>query len=264
VKNRRSLGAAAADLAFPLAGVLLLLVGLEAWIRLNHEPRYVLVPVTDVIRRMVSDRSQYLSASWITLKEILLGLGLGIVLGVTLGIAIDAWRGFERRVYPLMLTSQMVPQVAYAPIIVIWFGFGLTPKVIVIAVFTFFPMVLGTVAGLRSAGVERLYLARSMGAGPAQTLQRIKLPAALPDMFSALKISATLAVIGAVVAEFISGSGGLGFLVVAAQGNLDIGAMLGAVGYLTLIGILLFLVVDRAERAALPWHVSHREAHAGL
>jgi NitT/TauT family transport system permease protein len=207
---------------------------------------------------MVDQRDAFFDATLVTTKEILIGFAASVAIGIPVAIAIDASRRLERRIYPLLLSSQVTPLIAFVPIIVMWFGFELKAKVIVVVLFTFFPIVLDTVAGLRSTDVEKLYLARSIGAGRAAILLKIKLPSALPNMFVGLKLAATLAVIGAVIAEFIGASEGLGTVLLAASANLDVATMLAGIGYLTLVGVLFFLVVDTMERIALPWHVSRR------
>jgi len=248
-------------IAWPLAGLALLLGGLEAWVRLGDVPPYVFVPITDVVGTMVDQRSALLSASAVTAKEIFAGFAVAVMVGVPIAVAIEASHWIERHVYPLLLMSQVTPLIAFVPIIVMWFGFGIESKVLVVFLFTFFPIVLDTVAGLRSTDVEKLYLARSIGAGQLATLLRIKLPNALPSMFVGLKIGATLAVIGAVVAEFIGASEGLGTVLLSASGNLDVATMLAGIGYLTFLGFAFYVLVDGVERVALPWH-SSRRVHA--
>lgn len=260
--RQRRAGATALSLAYPLAGILGLLAALEAWVRLADVQPYVFVPVTDVLQKMVDERSFFFSSAAVTGKEVLVGFAASVAIGVPLAIAIDASRGFERRIYPLLLSSQVTPQIAFVPIIVLWFGFGLKAKAIVVFLFTVFPIVLDTVAGLRSTDREKLFLARSMGAGRLDTLVKIKLPNALPNVFVGLKLAATLAVIGAVVAEFIGASEGLGAVLLLASANLDVATMLGAIGYLTLMGGGFFLLIATLERFALPWHVSRRAGHS--
>jgi NitT/TauT family transport system permease protein len=165
---------------------------------------------------------------------------------------------FEKCVYPLLVTSQVVPKVALAPLFLIWLGYGILPKIILVGLLAFFPIVIDTVAGLRSIEIEKIYLARSMGANPIQLFFKLRLPNALPQIFSGLKLAATFSVIGAVVSELIGASEGLGYLMVEAEGSLNTPIVFAAIGYLTIMGIGLFTAVSFVERLTIPWHVSRR------
>jgi NitT/TauT family transport system permease protein len=152
---------------------------------------------------------------------------------------------------------------AVAPLFIVWFGFGLMPKVFIAFLIAFFPIVINTVVGLAAIEPEKIHLARSMGLSGAATFFKIRLPNALPSIFGGLKIAITLAVVGAVVGEFVGGDAGLGYLLMSANGSMDTPLLFAGLVGLTLIGIVLFMVIEIAERFAIPWHTSTRSTGTG-
>jgi NitT/TauT family transport system permease protein len=154
-------------------------------------------------------------------------------------------------VYPLLVISQVVPKVAIAPLIIVWAGFGLQSKVLIVFAIAVFPIVLNSIAGLRAMEVEKLYLARSMGASALQTYVKIRLPQALPYIFAGIKLSATLAVIGAVVGEFVAAERGLGRVILTTSGAFQTPLLFTGILYLTVLGVLLFFGVELIERLML-------------
>lgn len=248
----------ALDVFYPLAGVGLLLVAWEVGVRLGNVPRYIMVPFSDVLTASIEDADILLHHTWVTTQECLLGFALGALIGISLAVAIAIARQAELSLYPLIVAFHVIPVIAIAPLLSIWFGYGLLPKVLIVANFTFFPVMLNTIIGLRSTETLELHLFRSIGASWPQGLWRLRLPNALPHVFAGLKLASTLALIGAVVAEFVSSSTGLGYYVLDANGKLDTRQLMTGVIYLGLTGIVLFGIVDAAERIATPWHVSRR------
>jgi NitT/TauT family transport system permease protein len=182
--------------------------------------------------------------------------------GVPLALAIFLWKPFARTVYPLLVSSQAVPKVAVAPLFLVWFGFGLLPKVLIAFLIAFFPVVINTAVGLAAIEREKIYLAQSMGLGAAATFFKIQLPNALPSVFAGLKISITLAVVGAVVGEFVGGQGGLGYLLLIANGNMDTALLFAGIVALTILGIIFFALIGLAERLVLPPHAVERTSFA--
>jgi NitT/TauT family transport system permease protein len=160
--------------------------------------------------------------------------------------------------YPLLVASQVIPKLAIAPLFIIWFGFGWIPKIFLVFLIAFFPIVIDSIVGFRAIEIEKLYLARSMGASRTQIFVRFRLPQALPSIFSGLKLAGTLAVIGAIVAEFVGSDTGIGHAILAANATLQTETMFAGVLYITIVGIILFLAIDLLERLMLPWHVSRR------
>ncbi len=164
----------------------------------------------------------------------------------------------ESFVYPLLVFSQSIPKIAIAPLFVVWFGFGIFPKVISAFLLGFFPVVVATVMGFKSIETDMIDLARSMRASRWQMFLKFSLPQALPSIFSGLKVSATLAVVGAVVGEFVGSNSGIGYVLQIANGNFDLPLMFAALFVLSMMGVILFALVDLAEKLMIPWHQSRR------
>jgi ABC-type nitrate/sulfonate/bicarbonate transport system permease component len=213
---------------------------------------------TQVADALWTDRSLLIDNAWVTIQEIALGFAAAIALGIALATAIHSSKLVERAVYPWLVISQMIPIVALAPIIVIWTGFDLRPKVIVIALVSFFPIAVNTIDGLRAADPKLLDLLRTLGAGRRQRFRIAQFPAALPFVFSGLKIAAALAVIGAVFAEWVGSSEGLGHLILILNNQTATAEMFATIAVLALIGVALFALVSAVERLMLPWYHDER------
>jgi NitT/TauT family transport system permease protein len=243
-----------AALAYPIGMTVVLIALWEAAARLFSFPPYLLPAPSAIIESMGTNAGVLLKQSVGTTVEILLGFALSVVVGVPLALAIFLWRPFARMVYPLLISSQAVPKVAIAPLFLVWFGFGLLPKVLIAFLIAFFPVVINTAMGLASLEREKIYLAQSMGLGAVATFFKIQLPNAMPSIFAGLKISITFAVVGAVVGEFVGGQGGLGYLLLIANGNMDTALLFAGIVALTVLGVVLFALIGVAERLVLPPH----------
>lgn len=264
--RRRDLRARVAGIVYPVLTVVFLLVVWEVAVRFLRVPEFLVPAPTKVILKVLEYPGLLLRNSWVTIQEILLGYLLSIAVGVPLALAIFLWAPFARSVYPLLVASQAVPKTAIAPLFVIWFGFGLLPKVLIAFLIAFFAIVINTVVGLQSVQPEKIYLARSMGLSPTATFLKVRLPQALPAVFGGLKVAITLAVVGAVVGEFVGADSGLGYLLLQATGSLDSPLLFAGFVPLTLIGAGLFLSIELIEWLAIPWHTSQRppETHESL
>jgi NitT/TauT family transport system permease protein len=196
--------------------------------------------------------------TWITTYETVLGFAIAIAVGVLSAVVMVYSPTVEKSLYPLLLFAQVIPKIAIAPLFIVWLGFGLSPKVVVAVLMAFFPIVISTVTGLKSIDPEMLQLSATMGAGPAQTFRKIRFPAALPHLFAGLKVAATMAVTGAVVGEFVGANEGLGYVILQANGNLDTPTLFAGLIIMSLLGVLLFVVVELLEYLVLPWHASRR------
>lgn len=247
--------------AYPLLALVLLVVGWDLAIRIFHIRSYLLPTPASVFTTLHQEASYLATQSVTTIEEVLLGFALAIVLGIAIAIAIATWRPFEQATYPLLVASQEIPQVAFAPLLLVWFGFGITSKVIIAFFIAFFPIVVNTAVGLRSVPPELVDLARATRASSLTVLRKIRFPYALPQAFAGLKIGATFAVIGAVVGEFVGAGNGLGYVLVTANGRLDTALMFAAIIVLVALGLALFSLVVIVEWFVVPWHVSHRRRH---
>lgn len=237
----------------PAIILLLALIVWELWVRIDDTPAWLLPSPSSVLRTLVSDRSLLAHHAWVTLQEVITGFTVALVCGFVLAVAIEESKLAERAVYPIIVASQAVPIVALAPLLLVWFGYGLLPKVVVTALVAFFPIVVTTVDGLRSADREMLDLLRGMGAGKFARFRLVKLPSAMPSIFSGMRIGVALAVIGAVFGEYVGAKAGLGYLMNISSGRLLTSRVFACIVVLASVAIILFIAVIILERILLPW-----------
>jgi putative hydroxymethylpyrimidine transport system permease protein len=214
---------------------------------------YLIPAPTDIAESLWEDRELLAENAWVTLKEIVLGFALATVIGVAFAFLVHLSTTARRAIYPLLVASQTIPYVAIAPIFVVWFGFGIGPKLAIIALVCFFPITVNTIDGLRSVDPDLLKMMRTLGAGRAQLLLRAEAPAALPYAFSGAKVAVAVAVIGAVFGELAAGNEGLGDLIRSANAQLLMARVFAAVTVLSLIAIGLFALLTLLERRLITW-----------
>ncbi len=246
----------------PLLFALFVLVVWQGYVTLADVKESTLPKPTEIAAAIWDNRVLLIDNAWVTIQEILIGYSLAILIGVGIGSLIRASRRIEKAVYPWLVVSQMVPIPAIAPILVIWTGFDLRPKVIVIALVSFFPIAVNTIDGLRAAEPELLNLLKTLKANAWQRFRKAQLPAALPFMFSGLKVAAAFSVIGAVFAEWVGSSAGLGYLILVLNNQTATTDMFAVIVVLASIGIGLFLIVSAIERLMLPWYYESRRYEA--
>ena len=244
----------------PVIALALVLATWEAWVHLRDVKPYLLPAPSAVVVALVDDPGRYLEAARISLGHALGGLALGTGAAFLLAIVMAHSRALERAIYPLAILVKVTPVVAVAPLLIIWFGFGPTPKVLVAALITFFPMLVNAVTGLRSVDEAAHDFLRSLDASRWQVFRKLRLPASLPYVLAALRISIPLSLIGAVVSEWMSGDGGMGQVILIDNGEFDTAGLFGAVAVLGLIGVVLTGLVSYIEHRVLFWH----ESAAGL
>jgi NitT/TauT family transport system permease protein len=242
----------------PVAGILVFLAIWQIGVRLYKVPAYLLPAPTDIADTFVDEFPRLLWHAWITTYEMLLGYALAVAIAIPLAVAITSSKRFDEFVMPTMLFFQVVPKVAIAPLFLVWFGVGVTPKILVAFLISFFPIVIDAAVGLRSMSPEMTDLARSMGATRMQIFARFRLPTSLPYLFSGLKVAATLAIAGAVVGEFVGADKGLGYLLLVTNSNMETSLMFATIVALTIIGLAFFYSVEFLEAVLIPWHVTHR------
>lgn len=207
----------------------------------------------EVIKAFISERRLLFENSVITLKEAFLGLLLGVATGFFFAVLMDSFEIFYRAFYPIMVITQTVPTVAVAPLLVLWFGYEMTPKIILIILSTFFPVAVGLLEGFRSADKDAIGLMRSMGATKRQIFRYIKLPSALPQFFSALRIAVTYSVVGAVISEWLGGFGGLGVYMTRVKKAFAFDKMFAVIFLISVISLVLMSLVNSAEKKAMPY-----------
>lgn len=242
----------------PAVTVLVMLLIWEIAVHAFAIPEYLLPLPSAVAAALVREAGYLAPHLAITSLETILGFLLAIVVGILLALLIVVSPTLEATIYPLLVASQSIPKVAIAPLLIVWTGIGLLPKVLVAFLIAFFPIVIDTVVGLRSVEPEAIQLGRSMGASQAKIFWKIRFPAALPNIFAGLKVAVTLAVVGAVVGEFLQADRGLGYALLQANATINTTLSFAVVFLLSAVGIVLFIIVDIIERLTIPWHVSHR------
>jgi NitT/TauT family transport system permease protein len=246
----------------PFAFLILIIVLWDLTVRLFKIPPYLIPAPKDVILAFWTEGDKLLAEAVPTTMATLGGFALSALFGIPMAMLIAGSRTVESYVYPLLVFSQSIPKVAVAPLFVVWFGFGMTPKVISAFLLGFFPVVVAGVQGFKSVDQDMRDLARSMKASWLQTFQMVSLPHAMPAIFAGLKVSVTLAVVGAVVGEFVGANSGIGFVLQRSIGNFELPTMFAALVILASISVILFWIIDLIERFTVPWHASQRHDFA--
>jgi ABC-type nitrate/sulfonate/bicarbonate transport system permease component len=237
----------------PAALTVALLAAWEIGVAVFDTPAYILPPPSAVLTAFGEVRPLLGEHIITTTTEAVVGIATGAAVGVALAVAVWAVPLFRRLTYPLLVASQTVPMVVLAPLLVLWFGFGLTPKVLVVALIALFPVAISTAEGLVGADAEQIELLRSMGAGRREILRLILLPTATPAFFAGLRIAAAYAIAGAVIGEWVGASSGLGLFVTRSQNSFRVDRVFVGVAVIALLSITLFGIVEVLARLAAPW-----------
>lgn len=216
-------------------------------------PEYILPKPTIILKTIWQDRDLLWPHLLITLKEVLLGFGLAFVVSMIFALLIAHVEIARRSLYPLLVASQTIPIIAVAPLFLIWFGYGIMPKVIVTALISFFPLTVNTVAGYWSVDPDLRTLFHSYHASRWQTFRKLSIPAALPNMMAGIKISVTLSVIGATIGEWVGSDKGLGYMIIQAQSQIQTPRLFAALALLSITGIGLFILTHFLEWLVMPW-----------
>lgn len=243
-----------------LALIVALIVAWELYVDLGGADPLILPAPHQVVSALYSDRGLLWSNFVVTAQEVLLGIVVATVAGLLLAIAIHLNETLRRAVYPLLVASQAIPIPMIAPLLVLWLGFGLRPKLLVIGLVAFFPIVVTTFAGFASVDGDLLKLMRTFDSSRVRTFWHVELPSALPGVLTGAKIAVVVAVIGAVFAELAGANSGLGYLYQQSEAQLLIPRAYAAVLILSIFAIVLFALLSAAERLALPWAFQPRGA----
>jgi len=242
------------DLGVALLAIAAIAAVLEIWSRAFQVPSYLLPAPSAVAARMATDAGLLAREGGITLSEAAAGFVLGTSVAFALATAMAWSRPLERTLFPLAILVKLTPIVAIAPLFTLWFGFGTAPKVAIAALITFFPMLVNSFVGLRSADLQEVAFLQTLGASGREIFRHLRVPNALPYLFSGARISLNLALIGAVIGEWTGADRGLGRVIFVANANLDLTILFGAVLVLAAIGIAANALVGAAERRVLHWH----------
>ena len=242
--------------------ILALLAAWEGYVRIFDVQKWLLPSPTVIAATMAEDAALLSRHTWITLAEVLIGFGLALISGVVLASMIAFSRTLERSIYPFVIASQTIPIIVVAPLLLIWIGYGLAPKVIVVALIAFFPVVVNMVDGLKSVDPDMVRLMRTLGADRWQIFLKLQFPSSLPFLFSGTKVAMAVSVIGAVIGEWVGSSAGLGYLMIRSKPQFLTERVFAAIVVLSAIGILLFLLVGLVERLVIPWWHTERQKRA--
>ncbi len=239
-----------------LAPVITLILFVAIWAAVcgfGSIPSYMLPSPGAVIEAFIEDFPTLMSHSATTLTEAAIGLGLGIILAFITATLMDRFSILYKAFYPLLVISQTIPTVAIAPLLILWMGFGMAPKIALVVITTFFPITIGLLDGYRSADPDAISLLRSMGAGRMQIFRYIKLPSSLDHFFSGLKISASYAIVGAVIAEWLGGFEGLGVYMTRVRKAYSFDKMFAVVILIIILSLILMCIVSLIRRLVMPW-----------
>ncbi len=250
-----------AEYATPVAFGGSIIVLWEAAVRLLHIPPYIIPAPSEIVGQFMLHFGRIWAYTLVTGMETLSGFAVSILLGVPLSMLVAFSPLLRRTFYPLAVTLEMVPKIVFAPIFVTWFGFGFMPKILIVFLVCFFPILLNGILAFTSLSLDLTRFCLSTGAGTLRTFLKVRLPAALPQLFVGIKGAAVNATVGATIAEWIGGDAGLGYYIQIASGDLRMDLAFAIIIMLAALGLLLFWLVVLAERWLIPWHVSQRASH---
>ena len=258
--TRKSRSTTGIDLRAALPAICAVALLLALWQLLcvsGWVPDYMLPSPLDVVNAMVRDRALLWEHAKITLSEAAVGLAVGVIIGVGFAALMDAFETLYRAFYPILVMTQTIPSVAIAPLLVLWFGYEMTPKIILVVLATFFPVTVGVLEGFRSADRDAVALLRSMGAGRWKIFRYLKVPSALPQFFSGLRIAAAYSVVGAVISEWLGGFGGLGVYMTRVKKAFAFDKMFAVIFLISALSLMLMRLVDAMERVCMPYRFIH-------
>lgn len=236
-----------------VAAILVILIIWQAVSSLGIVPGYMLPSPVEVFWAFVQEFPLLMENSKVTLLEALIGLLCGVAFGFVMAVLMDRFEALYKAFYPLVVLTQTIPTVAIAPLLVLWFGYEMMPKIILIVIATFFPITVGVLDGFRSADRDTMNLLRSMGASRLQIFRYVKLPGAMGQFFASLRISAAYSVVGAVISEWLGGFSGLGVYMTRVKKAFAFDKMFAVIFLISLISLLLMKLVDFLQKKCMPW-----------
>ena len=248
------------DFVPPIALIVILIIGWFFMAKVSGLSSFILPTPVDVIQAGWETRDLLLEAVGVTLLATGIGLSLALVAGIGIAALIDFWPLAHRALYPILVVSQTIQILAIAPILIIWFGFGVMPTILIVILFCFFPLAISTADGLTSSDPELIALLRAMGANRRQIWRMVRLPSALPSFFSGLRLAVTYSVVAATIGEWVGGSPGLGLYMLKSKNALATDQVFVAMFITSLLSVGLFMLVYGIERITLPWYHSARRA----
>jgi ABC-type nitrate/sulfonate/bicarbonate transport system permease component len=241
------------DKLIPIIFILAILVLWELVVNLGVVERYILPSPTDIVIALIANWADIMMHTWVTFFEGMTGLLAAVFLSLIMAIVMDQFPVVKKAIYPVLVISQTVPIIVIAPLLAMWFGFGIAPKIFVVVLVCFFPITVNLIEGLQSVDGELINLVRSMGAAKSQIFAKIKFPSALPYFFSGLKIAATYSIMGAVIGEWLGGKAGLGVYMLRARHAFALDLVFASILVIVILSIILFYGIAGIQRALMPW-----------
>ena len=239
---------------YPLSFIFGLLLVWQLFVRIGKYPKYLLPAPSDIAAALPEMLPILLMHGRYTLLAALVGFMLAVAVAVALAVLMDLSPMLRQGIYPLLVISQTIPIIAVAPLFIIWFGYGLLPKVVVVALVCFFPVVVSLTQGMEAADPDMVNLVKVMGASTWQVIAEVRLPAALPAFFAGLKIAATYSIMGAVIGEWLGSTKGLGVFMTRALHSFQMDRIFSAIIIIALLSVLLFIFVEMLGRVVMPWY----------
>ena len=252
-KLRSTIGKA----AFPVGAILLILVIWQVVSMLGLVPQFMLPSPVSVVRALIKDFPLLMSHAAVTMLETLIGLLAGVLIGFGFAVLMDMFTPLYRAFYPLIVLTQTIPTIAIAPLLVLWFGYEMLPKVILVVLVVFFPITVSLLDGFRSVDGDTVNLLRSMGCGRVKLFRYVKLPASLGQFFAGLKISVSYAVVGTVVSEWVGGFKGLGVYMLKVKSGFAYDKMFAVIFLISALSLLMMWLVSALRRLCMPWTRKH-------
>lgn len=243
----------------PYTAALIVLLAWEIWVRLSHIPSYILPSPMQIVITLGDIFPLVMMHTLTTVEEAALGFILAVIVGFATAFILNQIYWLNQALYPLLIVSQTVPIITLAPLFLIWFGWGMLPKVLVVILVCFFPIVISLLNGLNSVDPDLINLFRSMGASKIDIYWMVKLPAAMPQFFSGLKISASYSIMAAVIGEWLGAQQGLGYFMTIAQKSFRVDRTLAAVVIVALLSLLMVKIIDLGEWMLLPWNRKQKD-----
>ncbi|MDO5062713.1 MAG: ABC transporter permease [Peptostreptococcaceae bacterium] len=241
------------DDLYPIAFIALLILLWWAVSFFEIVPRFMLPSPQSVVKALVSDLPLLLTHSKVTLIEAFAGLLLSIVFALLLAIVMEEFTSVRKTLYPVLIITQTIPTIAIAPLLVLWLGYGMAPKIALIFITCFFPLVISILSGFNTVDEDAIRLFSSMGATRVQMLFWIKLPSAVESFFAGLKVSASYSIVGAVIAEWLGGNNGLGVYMTRVRKSFSFDKMFAVIIVVTVISLILLYLIDRLQKRAMKW-----------
>lgn len=220
-------------------------------------PKFMLPSPADVVRAFIGDFNLLMVHAKTTLMEAFFGLGIGIGIGFLIAIIMDQFKFVYKAIYPVLILTQTVPMIAIAPLFVLWMGYGILPKIVLIVITTFFPITIGLLDGFASADKDAINLMKAMGAGKMQRFIHIKLPSSLSHFFAGLRISVSYSVVGAVISEWLGGFEGLGVYMTRVRKSFSFDKMFAVIFFISIISLILMFVVSLIQKLVMPWEMKN-------